>query len=74
LEVREERKLKLFVRRSYALPGETRALAAGQPLAPLQGMLGACQQSRPQVWKMLLEQVKKAVSVRQEKQDVDFDQ
>jgi hypothetical protein len=73
LEIKEERKLKIFVKRTYALPPETRALAASQSLAPVQQMLEACQQSRPQIWKALLEQVKKAVSARQEKQDVDID-
>lgn len=71
LDMQEERKLKIFVSRSFSLPAEARAFIAAQPLGPLTALLQGCQNSRPQVWQELLKQVKKAVDSRQEKMDVD---
>ncbi len=71
LDMQEERKLKIFVTRSFSLPGETRAFLAAQSLAPLTALLQGCQSSRPQVWQELLVQVKKAVDSRQEQMEVD---
>lgn len=71
LDMQEERKLKIFVSRSFSLPTETRAFIAAQPLGPLSALLQNCQNTRPQVWQELLKQIKKAVDSRQEKMDVD---
>lgn len=71
LDMQEERKLKIFVTRSFSLPSETRAFIAAQPLAPLTALLQGCQTGRPQVWQELLAQIKKAVDSRQEQMDVD---
>ncbi len=73
LGMREEKKLKIFTVRSYTLPDSTRALAQSIPLAPVQEMLKQCEQTRPLVWKALLEQIKKAVSARREQSDTSFD-
>ena len=73
LEMHEEKKLKIFTVRSYTLPDSTRALLQSFPPAPVQQMLRQCEQTRPQVWKALLEQVKKAISARTEQSDNDFD-
>lgn len=71
LDMQEERKLKIFVTRSFSLPSEARAFIAMQPLAPLNALLHGCQAARPQVWQELLTQIKKAVDSRQEQMDVD---
>lgn len=71
LDMQEERKLKIFVTRSFSLPSEARAFIAAQPLASLTALFQACQASRPQVWQELLAQIKKAVDSRQEQMDVD---
>lgn len=71
LDMQEERKLKLFVSRSFSLPAEARAFIAAQPLGPLTALLQNCQNARPQLWQELLKQIKKAVDSRQEKMDVD---
>lgn len=71
LDMQEERKLKIFVSRSFSLPTEARAFIAAQPLGPLSALLQNCQNTRPQVWQELLKQIKEAVDSRQEKMDVD---
>jgi hypothetical protein len=73
LEMREEKKLKVFTVHSYVLPDATRALVQSIPLAPVQQLLVQCEQARPQVWKALLEQIKKAISARREQSDTSFD-
>ncbi len=72
LGMREEKKLKIFTVHSYTLPDSTRALAQSTPLEPVQQLLRQCEQGRPQVWKALLEQIKKAISARREQTDNDF--
>lgn len=71
LDMQEERKLKIFVSRSFSLPTEVRAFIAAQPLQPLTALLQNCQNFRAQVWQELLKQIKKAIDSRQEKMDVD---
>jgi len=71
LDMQEERKLKIFVSRSYSLNSEARSFVAAQPLQPLTALLQNCQNFRPQVWQELLKQIKKAVDARQEKMDTD---
>jgi hypothetical protein len=69
----ETKRLKVFTVRTYTLPDTTRSLAQSQPLGPVQQLFQQCEQTRPQVWKALLEQIKKAVAAHQEKADTDFD-
>jgi hypothetical protein len=71
LDMQEERRLKIFVSRSYSLPEESRAFIAAQPLDSLNDLLQGCQNSRPQVWQALLHEIKSAVDSRQEQMDVD---
>jgi len=73
VEAREERTLKIFTRTVYALPEATRQLALAQSIQPLQQLVGWCQQTRPELWDSLNNQIKKAVTSRQEKTDTDFD-
>ncbi len=73
LGMREEKKLKIFTVHSYTLPDSTRTLAQSTPLAPVQQLFQQCEQARPQVWKALLEQIKKAISARREQDDSSFD-
>ncbi len=73
LGMREEKKLKIFTVRSYTLPDATRALAQSTPLAPVQQLFQQCEQTRPQVWKALLEQIKKAIAARREQSDTSMD-
>jgi len=71
LDMQEERKLKIFVSRSYSLNSTAQGLIAAQPLQPLTALLQNCQSLRPQVWQELLKQIKKGVDSRQEKMDTD---
>jgi hypothetical protein len=73
LEANEVRTLKIFTRTVYVLPEATRRLALTQPIQPVQQLFGACQQTRAEVWESLNNQIKKAVTARQEKSDTDFD-
>ncbi len=73
LGMREEKKLKIFTVHSYTLPDSTRALAQSTPLAPVQQLFQQCEQTRPQVWKALLEQIKKAIAARREQSDTSID-
>jgi hypothetical protein len=41
-------------------------LAAAQPLQPVRQLLDWCQQSRPEVWKMLNDGIKRGITSRQE--------
>ncbi|GAP13010.1 hypothetical protein LARV_00751 [Longilinea arvoryzae] len=69
LNVIEERKL-LSVKRSYAVPPETLALA--QDIKSIQNMLEQFQVARPQLWPLLLETIKKAVMLRQGLRETDL--
>ena len=71
LDSRQETHLKIFKSTIYTLPDGTRQLAAAQPVQPVQQLMDACQRSRPEVWKMLNDSVKKGIALRQEKTDTD---
>jgi hypothetical protein len=71
LETRQETHMKIFKSTAYVLPEGTRQLAAVQPLQPVQQLLGWCQQSRPDVYSALFEQIKKGITARQEQSDTD---
>jgi hypothetical protein len=73
LETRQETHLKIFKSTAYVLPEGTRQLAVSQPLEPIQQLLGWCQQSRPEIYASLFDQIKKGISARQERTDTDFD-
>ena len=73
LETRQETHLKIFKSTAYVVPDGTRQLAAVQPLQPVQQLLGWYQQSRPEIYSSLFDQIKKGITARQEKSDTDFD-
>jgi hypothetical protein len=69
----EERKLKILVFSHYELPESTSAMLLGQPVEPVQQLLTECQSSRPQVWKLLVAGIKKAIKLRTEQAEADDD-
>lgn len=69
LEVVTQKKLKIFSISSFRLPEATAALAAAQPVEPLQQLLAACERERPQVWKLMTDHIKSAISRRTEQSD-----
>ncbi len=73
LDARVQTHLKIFKSTVYACPPQTLALAAGQPLQLVQQLFGWCQQSRPEVWKMLNSQISSGIEARREKTDTDTD-
>jgi hypothetical protein len=73
LDAREEKKLKIFSVTHYSLAEGTRRLLRGQSFAPVKQMLERCEGSRPEVWKLLVNGIKKAISARTEKDDSSSD-
>jgi hypothetical protein len=73
LDARQEKKLKIFTVTHYSLAQDTPALMKGQSFAPVKSMLESCKGSRPEIWKMLEDGIKKAISARTESQDNDVD-
>jgi hypothetical protein len=73
LDAREEKKLKIFSVTHYSLAEGTRRLLRGQSFAPVKQMLERCEGSRPEVWKLLVSGIKKAISARTEKDDSSSD-
>jgi hypothetical protein len=73
LDVREEKKLKIFTVKHYSLAEGTPRLLSGQSYSLVKQMLESCQQSRPEIWKMLESGIKKAISDRTEQTDTDTD-
>ena len=62
----EERKLKILVFSHYELPESTSAMLLAQPVESVQQLLAGCKSSRPQVWKLLMAGINKAVQRRTE--------
>jgi hypothetical protein len=73
LETVSEKKLKIFTATRHTLPQSTATLAAELPLEPVQALLETCQKTRPEVWKLLVKNIKTAVSRRTEADDTDID-
>ena len=69
LEAREEKRLKIFTVTNYSLAEGTQRLLGGQSFAPVKHMLESCEQSRPEIWKLLESGIKKAISARTERDD-----
>ncbi len=69
LDAREEKRLKVFTVTHYALAEETPRLLSGQSFTPVKRMLESCEGSRPEVWKLLVSGIKKAISARTESDD-----
>lgn len=73
LDASEQKKLKIFTVTQYSLPERTARLAKGQSVEKVKAMLENCERSRPEIWKMLESNIKKAISARTESSDIDFD-
>jgi hypothetical protein len=71
LETHQETHLKIFKSTVFTCPETTSQLAAAQPPQPVQQLLDQCQQTRPEVWKMLNDGIKRGITLRQEKTDTD---
>ena len=69
LEVVTEKKLKIFSVNSFRLPEATAALAHAQPIEPLKQLLATCERERPEVWKLMTDHIKSAISRRTEQSD-----
>jgi len=67
LRASEQRALRVFTSVRYHIPETTAGLAARQSEASLQALLDDCQNTRPQVWKLLVAGLNKAASNRTER-------
>jgi hypothetical protein len=70
LEKFEEKKLKIFTSIRYELPQSTLNLSKEYPIEPVEALLRACENNRPEIWKLLIDQIKSAIKARTE-QDQD---
>ena len=66
LDVIHEKKLKIFTTTRYELPETTRALAASLPAEPVHQLLNDCQTNRPEVWNLMVKQIKQGIDQRKE--------
>lgn len=73
LETVSEKKLKVFNTTRHVLPESTATLAKEMPAAPVQTLLEACKETRPEVWKLLTKEIKSAMKRRTEAADHDMD-
>jgi hypothetical protein len=71
LDSSKEKKLKLFTVTTYTLPQSTASLAAQQSIESVKQLLSNCERSRPEIWDLLVKQIKKAISDRTEQDDYD---
>lgn len=66
VDVITEKKLKIFTSTRYELPESTRSLAAAAPVHTVQQLFADCQTNRPEVWEILVKQIKQGVDKRKE--------
>lgn len=66
VDVITEKKLKIFTTTRYELPESTRSLAAAAPVHTVQQLFADCQTNRPEVWEILVKQIKQGVDKRKE--------
>lgn len=69
VDVIHEKKLKIFTSTRYELPESTRTLAASLPPEPVQQLLNECRTTRPEVWSLLIKQIKQGIDKRTEQTD-----
>lgn len=69
LEKIEEKKLKIFTAVHYELPQSTLNMSRQYAIDPVESLLNACENSRPEIWKMLIDQIKSAVKARTEQEE-----
>jgi hypothetical protein len=68
LEVNRSKLLGVFTRTEIHLPERTESLAAGR-VSEVQTLLFECQQARPDLWRMLITDIAKGISSRQQQTD-----
>ena len=73
LEIVDTKVLKVFHSKRFRLPERTATLAAAQSLAPVRQLLADCEQSRPEIWKLLTAQLSSGVRRNQQSTDNDVD-
>jgi hypothetical protein len=69
LEKFEEKKLKIFTSIRYELPESTLNLSKQTSIEPVEALLRSCENSRPELWKLLTDQIKSAIKARTEQDD-----
>ena len=69
LEKIEEKKLKIFTAVHYELPESTLQTSRQYPVEPVEALLRSCEQNRPEIWKLLNDQIKSAVKARTEQDE-----
>lgn len=72
LERTEEKKLKVFTSVKHELPADTLTLVEPARVDAVKQLLANCQDSRKEIWDLLVKQLKKAISDRTEQSDSDF--
>jgi hypothetical protein len=63
-EIKEKKRLKFFTATHYMLLRRTERLARYESVEPVQQALAVCQQARPEVWNLLVTQIKGAIASR----------
>lgn len=64
METREVKRFLLFTGREYVVPERTQALLEGMPVGEAGPLLADTQRQRPEVWKMLIGQVRGGLNSR----------
>lgn len=65
----EEKKLKILTTTRYELPQSTADLSREYPVAPVESLLKTTESGRPELWKLLTDQIKSAIKARTEQDD-----
>lgn len=71
VDVISEKKLKIFTTTRYELPESIRSLAAAAPVQPVQQLFADCRTGRPELWELLVKQIKQGVEKRKETDTTD---
>jgi hypothetical protein len=71
LEKVEKKVLVILKSTAFAFPESTGALLANQPVGPVKNLLESCEIARPEVWKLLNDQILKAINSRVEQDTSD---
>jgi hypothetical protein len=72
LDQTKEKKLKILTVVNYSLREETRRYASGADVEAIKGLLSGCEGERPDIWKQLQSEVKRAIEDR-DSSGADFD-
>ncbi len=69
LDIEEKKVLLVFKSQTYVFPQRTAELLNREDPSGVQRALDACEQGRPDIWKMLIHQIGRAVKARTEQTD-----